>query len=144
MDLIDKVNKLVDEVAAKSKNMAQMTANAEAPNSAAAKMIQSSQTPDVRTPRKASNRRVSIIKAANLAVQNVGASRRVSVRMKGCRRSGDSEVVDFRVDAALESATFKFTTTKVPALATMRVRDLRCDSFLFEINRKEIFLHFFV
>ncbi len=98
MDLIDKVNKLVDEVAAKSKNMAQMTANAEASNSAAAKMIQSSQTPDVRTPRKASNRRVSIIKAANLAVQNVGASRRVSVRMKGCRRSGDSEVVDFRVD----------------------------------------------
>ena len=125
MDLIDKVNKLVDEVASKSKNLAQMGVTAEASNAAVAKMVQSSQTPDVRTPRKASNRRVSVMKAANLAVESVGAARRVSMRMKGGRRSGDSEVIDFRIDAALESATFKFMTTQVSALATMRVRDLR-------------------
>jgi hypothetical protein len=114
MDLADKVNKLTEEVTSKSRNLIQMSSANEV---AISRTIR---TPDpVRTPRKAHNQRVSAIKANTLSTEP-----RPGTRIRG-RENARSEIVQFRLNAALESATFRLMTSQVPALATLTVRNLR-------------------
>ena len=114
MDLIDKVNKLTDEVTSKSKNLAQMGATAES----------TSKMPRTPEPNKTPNK-VSVVTAATLAAHPNSAATKPGARARIRKNGGDSEVVAFRLNAALESATFRLMTSKVPALATMSVRNLR-------------------
>jgi len=112
MDLIDKINKLTDEVSSKSRNLAQFGAGSEP-----AKLPR---TPDpIKTPKKMSNPRLSVVKASTLLT-----GPRAGGQTRG-RKNGDAEIVNLLINAALESATFRFMTSQVPAFATMSVRNLR-------------------
>ena len=111
MDLMDKINKLTDEVSSKSRNLAQLNAGNDA--------SKLPRTPDPdKTPKKLSNPRLTAIKTSAL----LGGPRPVA---RHRRKTEDSEIVNLLLDAALESATFRFMTTQVNAVATMSVRNLR-------------------
>ena len=110
------MNKLTEEVTSKSRHWVQLSAAVDEGGKIP-------RTPDPpRTPRKVPNQRDSIIKATELADEPRPAEARTSSRRQ---KSGEAEIVQFRINAVLESATFRLMTTQVPELMTLAVRNLR-------------------